>query len=76
MMNLTENQKNYLEIITSQISKIAKQNNLSKEYIKDNFNEIFIAAHNSYQNFLKNLINDEDYKNKLFNITWNELRGV
>ena len=74
-LTLNKNQRDYLEIISDVLAKKVKENNISKEYFEANFNEIFMSAHNSYQNFLKGLITDEEYKNNVFEQLWNENRG-
>ena len=72
---LNENQKKYLDVISSIMAKIVKKHNISKEYFEANFIEIYTAVHNSYQNYLKGLLTDKEFKNKLFNELWEELRN-
>ena len=74
-MELTLNQQNYIEIITAQIKSMVKKHNISEQVFEAHFAEIFTAAHNSYQEFLKGLLTDEEYKNRIFEASWNELKN-
>ena len=75
MNALTQEQQNYMEIITAQMKSTVEKHNISPEYFQANFKEIFTAVHNSYQEFLKGLLTDEEYKNRIFEASWKELRG-
>ena len=75
MITLNKNQQDYLEIITCQMKKTVEKNNISQEYFQKHFIEIYTAVHNSYQKFLKGLLTNQEYKDRLFNKVWEELRA-
>jgi hypothetical protein len=70
-MELNENQQDYLNILISHIKKKVKEHKITPQEFKNNFNEIFTASHESYQNYIKGLLNDEEFKSKLAEDTWN-----
>ena len=72
---LPDSNLDYLEIITCQMKKTVEENNISQEYFQKHFVEIYTAVHNSYQAFLKGLLTDQEYKDRLFNKVWEELRA-
>lgn len=57
-MNLTQNQENYLEIITDKIAEISQKNNISEEYFKQNFDRIFLTVNKSFGNYLEKELNN------------------
>lgn len=69
---LTDGQKTYLQIILDQITKIVKENELPREFVEKYFFVIFTEVHNSYQNFLKGLMTNEEFKKELAEKIWNE----
>lgn len=75
MIILNKNQQDYLEIITCQMKKTVEENNISQEYFQKHFIEIYTAVHNLYQKFLKGLLTNQEYKDRLFNEVWEELRA-
>lgn len=74
-MEFTQTQQNYLEIIAELLKKMVAEYNIPQSYFEKHFAELFTAAHNYYQDFLKRAMNDEELKSKICEELWNELRA-
>ena len=74
-MEFTQTQQNYLEVIAELLKKMVAEYNIPQSYFEKHFTELFTAAHNYYQDFLKRAMNDEELKSKICEELWNELRA-
>ena len=74
LTKLTQQQLQYLEALASHMKEIVEEHNIPQAEFEGNFVEILTASHNSYQRYLEGLLTDEEFRIKLSEAVWNEIR--